>query len=100
MQMSPNTAVTKNGDPFKPEIVAPSYQYKNYFADWLKLGASYAFQRSQDPSKPVYNTEWHGQGTLAWRDETISKEYIEFAVWCGLYFGEALNVAWYVNELY
>ena len=59
------------------------------------MAAGYTLQRSLAPSKPVYNTEWHGSSTVEWRDEAMSRQYIETAVWVGLYHGEAMNVAWY-----
>ena len=66
-----------------------------YFVDWLTMAAGYTLQRSLAPAKPVYNTEWHGGSTMAWRDEAMTRQYIETAVWVGLYHGEAMNVAWY-----
>eukprot|EP00040_Diaphanoeca_grandis_P030671 m.181891 g.181891 ORF g.181891 m.181891 type:complete len:836 (+) comp32086_c0_seq1:276-2783(+) len=79
----------------KPTFSTPNYMLSNYVADWVCLAAGYALQRSLDFTKPVYNTEWHGVGTLAWRDEHMTPEYVNVAVWLGLYHGEAMNMAWY-----
>lgn len=43
----------------------------------------------------MFNTEWHGASTLKWRDEHETPEYMTAAVWTGLFFGEAMNVAWF-----
>jgi hypothetical protein len=92
-----SSAVGQNGKPYhKPDAGTPLYNATRYFGDWLDFSAGYTLQRSIDPTKPVYNTEWHGAGTLSWRDEALSHEYIDFAVWLGLYHGEAMNVAWYL----
>lgn len=63
------------------------------------MAAGYALQRSANASKPIYNTEWHGASTLGWRDEALTPEYIACAVWTGIYFGEAMNVAWYFPRI-
>jgi hypothetical protein len=90
------TALGPNGKPFtRPSVTLDTYNRTNYFTDWLDFAAGYMLQKSIDPTKPIYNTEWHGAGTLSWRDEALSPQYIACAVWLGLYHGEAANVAWY-----
>ena len=72
------------------------YDRHRYAADWLGQGAGYTLQHSLAPEKPLYDTEWHSIGTLQWRDEHMSAEYVELAVWFSLYHHLALNVAWYM----
>eukprot|EP01047_Picozoa_sp_COSAG01_P034466 COSAG01_NODE_2591_length_7409_cov_109.624077_4_plen_176_part_00 len=71
------------------------YVKERYAADWLGQGAGYTLQHSLAPEKPLYDTEWHSVGTLQWRDEHMSAEYVELAVWFTLYHYLAINVAWY-----
>jgi len=71
------------------------YNKSRYAADWLGQGAGYTLQHSLAPAKPLYDTEWHSIGTLTWRDEHMSHEYVELAVWFSLYHYLAVNVAWY-----
>ena len=61
------------------------YNKSRYAADWLGQGAGYTLQHSLDPTKPLYDTEWHSIGTLQWRDEHMSAKYVELAVWFSLY---------------
>lgn len=83
----------------KPKMRSPTYNTTNYVADWIEMAAGYALQRSANASKPIYNTEWHGASTLGWRDEALTPEYVACAVWTGIYFGEAMNVAWYFPRI-
>jgi hypothetical protein len=71
------------------------YNKSRYASDWLGQGAGYTLQHSLAPSKPLYDTEWHSVGTLAWRDEYMSPEYVELSVWFTVYHYLAVNVAWY-----
>jgi hypothetical protein len=71
------------------------YNKSRYAADWLGQGAGYTLQHSLAPSKPLYDTEWHSVGTLTWRDEQMSPEYVELSVWFTVYHYLAANVAWY-----
>ena len=73
------------------------YSKNRYAADWLGQGAGYTLQHSLDPAKPLYDTEWHSVGTNDWRDEHMSAEYVELAVWFTVYHHLAVNVAWYVR---
>ena len=71
------------------------YDSTNCTLDWMKLSVGYLLQHSADPTKPIYNTEWHGVGSLAWRDEYMAASYATAVVWLGLYHGDAMNIAWY-----
>ena len=71
------------------------YNKSRYAADWLGQGAGYTLQHSLAPGKPLYDTEWHSVGTLTWRDEHMSPEYVELCVWFTVYHYLAANVAWY-----
>lgn len=93
--MAPRTALGQNNRPYLPNHDIATYNLSSYYSDWLSYSAGYALQRSLDPSKPVYNTESHYQSTLAWRTEGTDPNYIDFAVWLGLFHGEAMDVAWY-----
>ena len=61
------------------------YNKSRYAADWLGQGAGYTLQHSLAPEKPLYDTEWHSIGTLTWRDEHMSPEYVELSVWFAVY---------------
>jgi hypothetical protein len=93
---APHDLVNPPGGAWGGEGWPALYVKERYAADWLGQGAGYTLQHSLAPEKPLYDTEWHSVGTLQWRDEHMSAEYVELAVWFTLYHHLAINVAWYM----
>tara|TARA_B110000208_G_scaffold3854_1_gene5120 strand:- start:207 stop:2702 length:2496 start_codon:yes stop_codon:yes gene_type:complete len=91
----PHDLVNPPGGKYGGEGWPTYYNKSHYAADWLGQGAGYTLQHSLAPTKPLYDTEWHSIGTLTWRDEHMSPEYVELAVWFTLYHYLAVNLAWY-----
>ena len=51
-------------------------------------------QRSMDPAKPIFDSEWHGVQTVYYQNDDIPAEFLNASLWLSYLHGMDANVTW------
>jgi beta-galactosidase len=72
---------------------------KEYAFEWIYTGMAYDLQRSLQPLKPIYESEWHGIQTAAYANTNIPAPFINASLWFSYLHGVNMNVTWWWSRL-
>ncbi|MAX26033.1 MAG: hypothetical protein CMJ19_16170 [Phycisphaeraceae bacterium] len=66
-----------------------------YALDWRSQTNMLDMIKSIAPDKPVYDSEWHGMGTVGWISNAMSDDFIRAAMWMSFLHGNSAINTWY-----
>ena len=73
----------------------PAPPAEGYSFLWRYPGMAYDLQRSLDPSKPIYDSEWHGVQTVFYQNGDLPGAYLNAALWFSYLHGMDANMMWW-----
>ncbi|MFG0250092.1 MAG: beta-galactosidase [Phycisphaeraceae bacterium JB051] len=66
-----------------------------YAIDWRSQSNMLDMIKSISPDQPVYDSEWHGMGTVGWISNDMSHDFIRAAMWLSFLHGNSVINSWY-----